>query len=468
MLIIKIVKNKLPFLVFFILFPMIIFSQDCDCSIVIGNFFKKIESNYIDNNKAINSKKYSNLKKNILAKAKTTTKDGCLNLGREITSFLNDKHIVFYINHSLDTTFKNYEYGDLATLDVNKYLVKKELLEGVWRSSANGLNYVIVKDKKDKNIYYAVLLDSQDIKWKKGSIKAVFYKKNQKQFDTKLIGNTFLEFATEANLSDNNKVLTISSITWERLGHITSKKNFAPPLVSFFTDSTNFIYLKINSFIGTKPIIDSLLEKNNYLLNKCPHLIIDIKFNNGGSVISYQSILPYLYTDPVRIESAYWLASDENIKKMKESRAKVKDTASERYKDYTSLINKMELNKGKKVVDPGSYIKYDSVKKYPTKVSVIIGKNGGSAAELFVLAALQSKKVTLFGENTAGAGDNLDAYPFDLGCDFYFVNIPISQRIQEFYKKPIDNIGIPPKIRISKDTDALSFVLKYYNIDYKF
>jgi len=163
----------------------------------------------------------------------------------------------------------------------------------------------------------------------------------------------------------------------------------------------------------------------------------------------------------------YSLASEENIKRIKESRGRVKDTASERYKNYTNLINNMELHKGEKVVDPGNYIKYDSVKKNPQKVSIIIGRNGGSAAELFALAALQSKKVLLFGENTAGAGDNLDAYPFDLNCSFYFANIPISKRIQEVYRHPIDNIGIPPKIKIPQKTDPLSFILKYYGIDYK-
>lgn len=127
----------------------------------------------------------------------------------------------------------------------------------------------------------------------------------------------------------------------------------------------------------------------------------------------------------------------------------------------------MELHKGEKVVDSGDYIKYDSIKNYPRKVSVIIGKNGGSAAELFVLAAMQSKKVILFGENTLGAGDNLDAYPNNLNCNFYFATIPVSKRIQEFYKKPIDNIGIPPQIRIRQNIDPLNFVLKYYNINYK-
>jgi C-terminal processing protease CtpA/Prc len=121
----------------------------------------------------------------------------------------------------------------------------------------------------------------------------------------------------------------------------------------------------------------------------------------------------------------------------------------------------MKLNIGKKIFDSGYYYTRDTVYHYPNRISVLVNKNTISAAELFLISAKQSKKVTVFGENTAGGGDKLDAHSFSLGCGEGVISIPTSIRIAESYKKPIDYIGIPPDIRIPGGVDWIDFVLKY-------
>jgi C-terminal processing protease CtpA/Prc len=121
----------------------------------------------------------------------------------------------------------------------------------------------------------------------------------------------------------------------------------------------------------------------------------------------------------------------------------------------------MKLNMGNKVLDTGYYYVKDTIYKYPETISVLVNSNTISAAELFLISAKQSKKVMVFGENSSGGGDKLDAYPVSIGCDNVVIFIPISIRIGESYKKPIDYIGIPPDIRIPGRVDWIDFVLKY-------
>jgi C-terminal processing protease CtpA/Prc len=87
-------------------------------------------------------------------------------------------------------------------------------------------------------------------------------------------------------------------------------------------------------------------------------------------------------------------------------------------------------------------------------------EKSASAAELFLIKALQSKKVKLYGQTSYGAGDKLDAYSFDIGYCNYWVSIPVSLRIGESYRKPIDMVGVKPHEYLPKNCkDVLKFII---------
>lgn len=46
------------------------------------------------------------------------------------------------------------------------------------------------------------------------------------------------------------------------------------------------------------------------------------------------------------------------------------------------------------------YVKLDSIYQYPKKIAFLIDRNTASSAESLLLAAKQSKKASLFGENS--------------------------------------------------------------------
>jgi C-terminal processing protease CtpA/Prc len=206
--------------------------------------------------------------------------------------------------------------------------------------------------------------------------------------------------------------------------------------------------------------LDSLIIQSKDVIVQANHWIIDVRDNRGGSRKSYEGILGYLYTSPIRIEGGWFLSSPDIIEISKKYRSEYPEGSSSR-NFYNYRIEKMEQFPGSLIPDTGFLINYDTVLKKPARVSVLVNKNCGSACELFLISAKQSAKVTVFGESSFGGIDRGDAYIFDCGCNGLRISIPIGKRKPEIYKKPIDNIGIPPDVNIPIDTDWIKFVETY-------
>jgi C-terminal processing protease CtpA/Prc len=101
------------------------------------------------------------------------------------------------------------------------------------------------------------------------------------------------------------------------------------------------------------------------------------------------------------------------------------------------------------------------VYKNPERVSFLVNKGTGSAAEMFLLEAKQSKKVKLYGTNSSGAVDYTEYVKILMPCKFYTLYYPAckSLRLPDY---PLDNIGIKPDVEIPADTaDWIDYVKKY-------
>jgi C-terminal processing protease CtpA/Prc len=102
-----------------------------------------------------------------------------------------------------------------------------------------------------------------------------------------------------------------------------------------------------------------------------------------------------------------------------------------------------------------------ATQKSPEYVVILTDKEVGSAAENFVMAAKQSKKVKVIGTPTYGVLDYGAARKFDFGCSEYELYLPgyRSLRLPEY---PIDNIGVQPDIYLDKSvTDYVKFAKEY-------
>jgi C-terminal processing protease CtpA/Prc len=129
----------------------------------------------------------------------------------------------------------------------------------------------------------------------------------------------------------------------------------------------------------------------------------------------------------------------------------------------TNIINLMKQYPNQFVNPSGKdsfEIKLDTVYQYPTSIAILIDRNTASSAELFLLSAMQSTKVKVYGENSAGMLDYNNTQYFDIPCKNFNLVIPIG-RSTRLPENPIDNIGVKPNIRIDqKEKDKINYIIR--------
>ncbi|MBB5623027.1 C-terminal processing protease CtpA/Prc [Pedobacter cryoconitis] len=231
------------------------------------------------------------------------------------------------------------------------------------------------------------------------------------------------------------------------------------PSFKILDKETNLLVLPSFS-IRYKEKVDSVIKQNKDLLGNSKHLIIDIRNNQGGTTTTYEELLPYIYTNPIYTTTASILATTDNInglyhpdmpglsevtrKKFKESIRKMNEHKNEFYPLY-----------------PPDTIRLAHVLKNPQRISILINGESASAAEIMILNYRQSKKVTLFGQNSSGAIDYVDVLQLKIPCSYFSILYP-AVRYNSVDTKPLNNIGIAPHVIISDQVkDWVEYVRIY-------
>ncbi|WP_293306610.1 S41 family peptidase [Pedobacter sp. UBA5917] len=223
------------------------------------------------------------------------------------------------------------------------------------------------------------------------------------------------------------------------------------------------VLLRLPSFEWSeKTVIDSLIKANIKQLESAEYWVIDIRGNVGGTDYAFNSILPYIYTNPIMGKPDEYLSSRGNIDILKEG-LQSDELNSEAKSFIRKLIVLMEEKPGGFVNPSGVEsveMKFDKTCVYPKKVGILIDRKSASSAETFLLMARQSTKVSVYGENSAGMLDYGNTQFFDIPCKDLNLVIPIS-RSMRLPEHPIDNIGISPDKKIDRnDPDPVASVLK--------
>jgi hypothetical protein len=234
------------------------------------------------------------------------------------------------------------------------------------------------------------------------------------------------------------------------------------PTLQFIDSKTVKIEIKTCE-LDYKPMLDSLVYANKEKLDKTEHFIIDLRGNEGGGDAMFDTLIPYLYTNPILCYSADLWASPNNVKMFanfltnpnlpadtKAVVEKIVVAGTERPNTFVPMSN----NK----VDT---ILFEAPMPYPKKVSVLIDRKSASATEQFLLLAKQSKKVTIYGhENSAGALDYANVNVILTPSGYWYAGIPTT-RSNRLPKNPVDPMGIKPDVVVDKSVkDLIDYVLK--------
>lgn len=228
-----------------------------------------------------------------------------------------------------------------------------------------------------------------------------------------------------------------------------SKSNFNDNRLHLDKLSDKTLYFRIPTFAyESKVDIDSVINANKDLIASTPNLIIDIRNGTGGSDASFQELLPFIYTSPIRNAGMLLKGSELNAQGFENYAKQTNDS-------YLNEIAKsLRDNKGEFVPmdssDKTSIIKFDAVLPYPKRIAIMIDAGNVSTDEQFLIYAKQSWKVKLFGRTTKG-GIDISNLNFVYSPDkkyFLVYAMSKSKRIPHF---TIDDIGLQPDFFIDEE-----------------
>lgn len=228
--------------------------------------------------------------------------------------------------------------------------------------------------------------------------------------------------------------------------------------------------MRIPSFDGSyKQEIDSVILANKSIILKTENLIIDLRNKGGGSDGSYEEIIPFLYTNPIREVGVELLSTRLNNQRMLDFINKPEYGLSDEDKLWAkTAYDTLQNHLGKFVnlnASKFSIQKSDTIYPYPKNIGIIINKGNGSTTEQFLLAAKQSKKVKLFGTTTLGVLDISNMNFVKSPCGEFELGYSISKS----YRIPnmtIDSKGIQPDYFLDSEIeefDWLDYVTKILN-----
>jgi hypothetical protein len=216
-------------------------------------------------------------------------------------------------------------------------------------------------------------------------------------------------------------------------------------------DSTFFI--RIPGFDGYRDTLEKTIRRHWHEIMSRPNLVIDIRNNGGGLDDEWDILQKLMYTGPFITPGVEWYASEDIMAGYEEDLSTGNISGGEEGEKWCRvLLAEMKKHPGGFVIHPmmGSCdtTSEDTVYTNPQRIGIIINQRNGSAAEAFLLAAKQSRKVTLFGDqHTAGILDYSNTVSVDFPSKKYALKYPTSRSLR-LPAHPIDNTGINPDVVI--------------------
>jgi hypothetical protein len=447
--------------------------KPCPCSVLLGESVQKISTIYAGFEDKVTGQtrpQYDQLLNRLKAQADhTTSEKGCYEIIKQYTDWFKDRHVgIWYQIHSTASELRRIDMK-MVSMQIESGM---DSLQGIWSTAGRKEKYAIIKDPSGVNEYMAVTMANTDSAWKPGMVKVEFYGQEPRlklymgMYYLKNFNGVLNGFTLNHNRLDN-----WYSPPWYRNNSQGDDKDVNAEnaeTVQFKVLNKDFVYLKLGKFDqGDVDKLDSLIKDNRSIIYQTKNLIIDLRGNVGGNAGSSQEMIQLIYTHPIIYPPWEYRSSPELItEKRNEVNELLKKDPYNLLKPQQALLQRLIDNPGRLVSRGDSIVRtVDSIARYPERVAFLIDGGSGSAAEFFTFEGKQSKKVWLFGVNTAGGMDYGEAQNLDLSCGQFKLGVPWGRNgwIERFGLH-VDNIGFKPDIPIPPTVlDWVQFVVKYWS-----
>ena len=448
-------------------------AQTADCKKDFDFLVDKIKADYPGFNDKVdpaNIGKLNILEKELRNKIQIYP-DSCSFYLRQYASYFKDNHLRV---GRVRPEQKRPEKSDISSFGKNILIeiegfknktANSKTIEGIWTSW--GGDVAVIKSDKPKT-FLGVAINYRN--WKANQVMFEFLPVSDTTF-TLVVHSTYKESTPRngaASLHLNNNILEIhDDVSFVRkTGSATYDMAFLSAYIPQFPNGRNtfFVatclsdstfYIRVPGFSGFKDQVEKTIAGYWKDIMSRPNMIIDIRNNGGGQDDEYQSLSELISTGPYETKGVEWYATSGNIKIFEDAlkTGEIRD-GEDGIRWTNAIVSEMKKNVGGFVVHPfhikkeGVPASKDTVYKYPKRVGIIINEGNASSAEQFLLGAKNSKKVTLFGnQSTAGVLDYSNAIQVPFPSGNYQLTYPMT-RSMRLPENPIDNIGIKPDLII--------------------
>jgi len=448
----------------------------CACGEVFAFVADYVERNYAgfaDKVTEAHRARYETLRSGLHVRARGTSAESeCDALLREYVGFFRDPHLALS-RHTTTTEssatddgirerFADWPVRQASEPAVREYVDNAshdlDPIEGVWEIVNADHRLAVIADESTSGRYHAITLRADSVWWVPGQIKATFERTGPGAYRTDFYTRDRSLREEVARLRQGLLVFSGAS-PWARI-HPANTSGYDPARYRDSEMNSEFAVHRLDASTlllrlphfgpPVQQRIDSMIAANHDVLTRTPDLIIDVRGNAGGSVLSFRSVLPLIYTGPVVTPGLAHLATDDNIRII-QAFVETGGLSAELELEVQGLVARMREHRGAFTPTPDDTLRLDGVLPHPERVAVLADRGCASTCEAFVWIARQSDKVVVYGENTAGLLDYGDVLPVGTPCPAFRLHLPTARSNRVPQGVPLDNIGIEPDVRIPED-----------------
>lgn len=451
--------NKVIFIISLLLCKITFAQQTCECEQEFLYVKSYMERNYVGfSDKITNANKqadYEEFSKEMQQKTKSVTQAGyCRFYIQSWLNYFKDKHVYLMPNPKKMSAF----VPETITLSSEKIdeLRKKSLndIEGVYFSQSKNYEIALVKSPTNFRDYVGVIINTSNKNWKAGFVKLELKQTTENNFEGFLYYSDFSP--NFLNCEIKNGVFSTSDYLKEN-AKLEKQESFEPfndiensnTVVAYRDVNDSTAYIRVKSFddhFAKK--IQSVIKSNEKKLKSKPYLIIDVRYNGGGSDFSYKPLMPYIYTNPIKNVGVDVYSTPENVQawqRVIDDNPKLPKGVKN---DISSVITKMKATPNKMVNIFEDYT--DTLKIFygtTKKVVILIDEECGSSTEQFLIEAKQSSKVILAGHHTMGVLDYSNVRMVDFICMPLTLGYSTT-RSRRIPNEAIDGKGVQPNVEL--------------------